>query len=100
MAKQHIREKRAGKRSVRLIVIFALILAAVLTIRVIGLYKENQDLSYKIEALKENVERVSEEHKELEERRSKPLSDEEMLRLARDRFGLAFPNEIILVPEE
>ena len=53
-----------------------------------------------IEALKENVERVSEEHKELEERRSKPLSDEEMLRLARDRFGLAFPNEIILVPEE
>jgi len=100
MAKQNIRERRAGKRSVRLIVIFALILAAVLTIRVIGLYRENQDLSYKIEALEENVKKVSEEQKDLEEKRSKPLSDEEMLRLAREKFRLAFPNEIILVPEE
>jgi len=100
MAKQNIRERRAGKRSVRLIVIFALILAAVLTIRVIGLYRENQDLSYKIEALEENVKKVSEEQKDLEDKRSKPLSDEEMLRLAREKFRLAFPNEIILVPEE
>ena len=66
----------------------------------IRLYKNNQILNRNIEALEEHVDRVLKENEELEEKRSHPLTEDEMIRIARDKFGLVFPNEIVIVPED
>ena len=100
MAKRSVRTARMAKRSVWLIVIIAVILTTVLSFRWFSLHKENQVLSRNIEVLTENVSRAEEEQEALEEKRSHPLSKEDMIRIAREKFNLVFPNEIILVPED
>ena len=89
-----------AKRSVWLIVIIAVVLTTVLSFRWFYLHRENEVLSRNIEVLTDNVSRAEEEQADLEGKRNRPLSKEDMIRIAREKFNLAFPNEIILVPED
>ena len=100
MVDRTIRNRRAGKRSVKLVVIAALVLAAALTFSIIRLYRENRTLQRNIEALNNNVEIAEEKNQELIERKNTPLSEEEMIRVAHEKFGLVFPNEIVFIPED
>lgn len=99
MAKRTVKNRRIARRSVTLIVIAALLIAAVLSVKMIRLYKENQTLNRNIEAMEEHLEEAREENESLEEKRNHPLSEDEMIRIAREKLGLVFPNEIILIPE-
>ena len=99
LAKRTVKNRRIARRSVTLIVIAALLIAAVLSVKMIRLYKENQTLSRNIEAMEEHLEEAREENEALEEKRNHPLSEDEMIRIAREKLGLVFPNEIILIPE-
>jgi len=100
VADRTIRNRKAGKRSVKLVVIVAAVLAVVLTFSIVRLYRENKTLQKNIEALNNNVEIAQEKNQELNERRNTPLSEEEMIRIAHEKFGLVFPNEIVFVPED
>lgn len=99
LAKRTVKNRRIARRSVTLIVIAALLIAAVLSVKMIRLYKENQTLNRNIEAMEEHLEEAREENESLEEKRNHPLSEDEMIRIAREKLGLVFPNEIILIPE-
>ena len=99
LAKRTVKNRRIARRSVTLIVIAALLIAAVLSVKMIRLYKENQTLNRNIEAMEEHLEEAREENEALEEKRNHPLSEDEMIRIAREKLGLVFPNEIILIPE-
>ncbi len=95
-----VRRKKANRRSLILVALVAVVLVVFLSVGIISLQRENARLAESRDALKENVEAELEKNEELKENKDAPLSDEEIEDIARDRFGLAYPDEIILVPEE
>ena len=99
MAGRSVRNKRIAKRNVTLIVIAALLLTAVLSVQIFRVWRANRVLDRNIEALEQNLTQALEENEALEEKRSHPLSEDDMIRIAREKFGMLFPNEIMFVPE-
>ena len=83
-----------------LVALVAVVLVVVLSVGIISLKKENDRLSEQRDALKINVQEEQERNELLQEEKDAPLSDEEIEDIARDRFGLAYPDEVILVPED
>jgi len=95
-----IRRRKANRRSLILVALVAVVLVVVLSVGILSLQKENARLQESRDALQKNVEAELQKNEALQEQKDAPLSDEEIEDIARDRFGLAYPDEIILVPEE
>ena len=100
MAGTNIRKKRANKRAVILAVAVLLIAAAVFVIQAIRIRQENRILEKQKAALEESLYDEEELAAFLEENKDKDLTREELIELARERFGLVFPEEILFIPEE
>ena len=100
MAKTNIRRRRANKRAVIFAAAVMLIIAAIFLIQAIRMHRENEILRKQKEALEESLVSEEELRAFLEENKDKELSREELIALARERFGLVFPEEILFLPEE
>ena len=100
MAKTNIRRRRANKRAVILAVIVVLVIAAIFLWQAIRIGRENRILQKQKEALEESLISEEEIRAFLEENKDKDLTREELIELARERFGLLFPDEILFLPEE
>ncbi len=100
MAKHSVRKVRGNRRGVILAVIFAVLAIAFFTYRILDIKKENDILRQNQEVLKENIEEESAKQEELQKKVGKGLTEQDIIRIAREKFGLVFPNEIIFVPEE
>ncbi|MBO7364170.1 MAG: septum formation initiator family protein [Lachnospiraceae bacterium] len=86
--------------TIRLVVLVTLIVLVVFSVGIIRNYREQRDLDAHIRELQESIAEASEARASLEAQKDRELTDEDMIRIARERFGLVFPNEIIFMPEE
>ena len=101
MAKQKpISRKIANRRSIRLAVFVTLLLVAVFLVKGFMLRQKNLELKQKQEALAAVLSEEQAENEELKEKKNKGFTEEELFEIARQRFGLLFPNEILFVPED
>ena len=100
MAGTSIRRRRANKRAVILAVIVLLVIAVIFAVQAVRLHRENEILKKYKEALEESLVSEEEIRAFLEENKDKDLTREELIELARERFGLIFPDEILFLPEE
>ena len=92
--------QRAHAKSIVLMVIATLVLVAVLFIAISRKKRENESLLNALNQYMESVAVESSWADELAELRKSELTDEQIIEIAREKFGLVFPNEIILKPEE
>ena len=100
MAGRSIRRDRAHKRSVILVVIVTLALAAILSVAIIRLNRENKILINNNAAMEERISEEEAKKESLDAQDGKGLSKEELERIARERYNLVYPDEILLTPEE
>ena len=100
MAGTNIRKKHATKRAVIFAAAVLLIAAAVFIVQAVRLRQENKILEKQKAALEETLYDEEELQAFLEENKDKDLTREELIELARERFGLVFPDEILFMPEE
>ncbi len=100
MAGTNIRRKRANKRAVILGVIVLIAISVVFIILAVKLHRENEILKKQKAAKDEEYERLMEFNAYLIENKDKELTREEIIEIARERFGLTNPDEILLIPEE
>ncbi len=100
MAGRSVRKDRANKRSVTLAVIVTFVFVAVFSVLILNKYHENELLRANEAALQESVSQEEARNEILEEKKDRDLTLEEIIELARQRFGLVFSNEIIFVPKD
>ena len=100
MAGKNIRRRRANKRAIILGVIVLAVISVIFIIQAIRLHRENEILEKQKAAYEEKYEKLKEFNTYLEENKDKELTREELIEIARDRFGLVFPDEIYMIPEE
>lgn len=62
--------------------------------------KENEALLKEQEAYMESVAEAQSWAAELQELRNQELTEKQIIEIAREKFGLVFPDEIQFVPEE
>ena len=97
---QSMHEPHMKTWTIRLVLLVTLVVCVVFTVGIIRNFREQRDLDVHIRDLRESLQAVSEERDALEACRDRELTDEDMIRIARERFGLVFPNEILFMPEE
>ena len=100
MAGRSVRMDMAHKRSVILVVIVTLALAVFLSVAIIRLNRENKILMNNNQVLDEQITEEQTKKESLKAQDGKGLTKEEAEQIARDRFNLVYPDEIILTPEE
>ena len=100
MAGKSIKKDRAHKRSVILAMIVALVFAVFLTVAIIRLNRQNKILMNNNAAMEELVSEEEAKRKSLKAQDGKGLTKEDVERIARERYNLVYPDEIILTPEE
>jgi len=100
MAAGSIRKIRANRRSVIVAVIVTLMLAAFLSVAAVRLYRENRILQNNKELMEQRITEEEARKASMEAQDGKGLSKEEAEQIARDRYHLVYPDEIILTPEE
>ena len=100
MAGRSVRKDRANKRNVTLAVIVTFVFVAVFSVLILNKHHENELLRANEAALTESVSQEEVRNDILEEKKDRDLTLEEIIELARKRFGLVFPNEIIFVPKD
>lgn len=101
MSKQKpITRKIANRRSIRLAVFVTLLIVSVLFVKALMLREKNIELQKKQAALSAVLSEEQEENAELKAAKDRGFTEEELFEIARQRFGLLFPNEILFVPED
>ena len=100
MAGSNIRRRRANKLAITIGVIVLLAAAVFFAIQAIRLRRENEVLKKQKAAYEQSLVSEEEIRAFLEENKDKDLTREELIELARERFGLVFPDEILFIPEE
>ena len=100
MRRSSIRQEKANKRSVLAAAVITLLLICVLGFGIVRANKKLRDLSEEAAAVQAGVETQIAESEVLAERKEGGLTIAEIIEIARERFRLVFPNEIIFVPKE
>jgi len=95
-----VKTKIANRRSMRLVVFVSLLVISVLFVKALILREKNLELRKKQEALQATYASEQAENDELKAESSRGFTEEELFEIARQRFGLLFPNEILFVPED
>lgn len=93
------RLKKAHRRSVIMVVIVTVILLVAIAIPAVRNYRENQMLQLEQAAYEASLEEAMKRAEELKARANAVLTDEQIIAIARSRFGLVFPDEIIFKPK-
>ncbi|MBQ4417984.1 MAG: hypothetical protein II868_09870 [Butyrivibrio sp.] len=81
-------------------VIITVLLVLVLGIGIVRANRRLRDLAQGAGAVQAGVETQIAESQELAERQEGGLTIAEIIRIAREKFKLVFPNEIIFVPKD
>ncbi len=92
------RLRKAHRRSVIMVVIVTIILLVAIAIPTVRNYQENQRLELERAAYEASLEEAVKRAEELKNRANAVLTDAEIIAIARSRFGLVFPDEIIFKP--
>ena len=100
MRRSSIRQEKANKRSVLIAAVITLLLICVLGFGIVRANKRLRDLSEEAAAVQAGVETQIAESEALAERKESGLTIAEIIEIARERFRLVFPNEIIFVPKD
>ena len=95
-----MRDRRAYRIGVILAIIVAAVFVAFFAVRIIRIRIENEELIRNESALLESVKAEKERQAALESEKGRSLTPEEMIELARQRYGLVFPNEILFLPDD
>jgi cell division protein DivIC len=83
-------------------IIVAMVIAVcfVLLLRGVSLMRKGQNLAQREVVLAQQIEEAKQEQKELEKKEKYMQTDEYIEEIARERLGLANPNEILFKPAE
>jgi len=100
VAKSTLRRKKANKRNVWLVLFVTAIFVVVLSIGIVKAKKERIEIQNNKEKLEDDVNKAKEKSSELEDEKDKELQEKDIIEIAREKFRLIFPNEIIFIPEE
>lgn len=76
----------------------ALIAATVFTVSVLNKQSRLEELRRSETALREKIAILEARKEELLEKKKRELTEDEKIQIARVRFGLMFPNEILFIP--
>ena len=91
---------RTNHLAMILAIVIAVVFVAFFGINTIRIRVENEELAKLESALKESYENEQERAAALESELERELTPEEKIELARHRFGLVFPNEILFLPND
>ena len=91
---------KTNKLAMILAVVIAIVFVAFFGANTLRNYRENEELAKLESALKESLSAEQSKAIELESEKERELTPEEKIELARKRFGLVFPNEILFLPDE
>ena len=100
MAGRSVRKEKAQKRSVIVAFLVTLVFAAVFSLLIYKTRQQNASLEKNREAILASVRAEIVTASQLSEQEGQELTEEEIIRIARERYGLVFPNEILFVPKE
>ena len=83
-----------------MVVIVTIILLVAITIPAVRNYQMNLKLQMEHAAYEASLEAAKQKAEELKARADAVLTDEQIIAIARARFGLVFPDEIIFKPKK
>ena len=93
-------EKKNRKRLVRCVIVLALIISVALTMSIVRLRAKNQKTNARITELTKELESEYARSKELDQLEKDVKSDEYAEKVAREKFNLCYPDEIIFTPDK
>ncbi len=91
---------RTNKLAMILAIVIAVVFVAFFGVNTVRNHLENEELAKLESALRESYENEQERAAALESEMARELTPEEKIELARQRFGLVFPNEILFLPND
>ena len=100
MRRSSIRQEKANKRSVITAAVITVLIVAVLGFGIIRANKQLRNLSEEAAAVQAGVETQIAQSEILAERQQGGLTIAEIIEIAREKFKLVFPNEILFVPQD
>ena len=100
VARRSVRKQRSLKKSIWFVLAATAVISAVLLYRIAKTRDERIELEKNKQAYAALLEEEEQRGEELREREKNGLTVDDIIRIARDRFGLLFRNEIILTPEK
>jgi len=100
MRRSSIRQEKANKRSVITAAVITVLIVAVLGFGIIRANKQLRNLSEEAAAVQAGVETQIAQSEILAERQQGGLTIAEIIEIAREKFKLVFPNEILFVPRD
>lgn len=98
MSERNVSLRKSHRMATMMLVVMTALFVGVLSFLIFQNQKENEILMRNRDAIAESVREEREREAELSERFGRDLTEDEIIKIARDRFGLVFPNEIILKP--
>lgn len=99
MAAGNARRRKANKKSTVLVICVTAVFVMILGLGIWRMNTMNRELELNKAALEYNVTEANARGEALEKQRGKGLTESEVIRIAREKFGLIFKDEIIFVPE-
>jgi len=100
MRRSSIRQEKANKRSVITAAVITVLIVAVLGFGIIRANKQLRNLSEEAAAVQAGVETQIAQSEILAERQQGGLTIADIIEIAREKFKLVFPNEILFVPQD
>ncbi len=99
MASQNSRPvSEANRRGMRLIIVVVLVMVAALAFRCKGLMQKNDAYAQQIEQLEQRITEENGRTENIEEFREYTKTDPYIEKVAREKLGLVYPDEIIFQP--
>ncbi len=96
--KSRIRRKKRGRKGLGLVVVLTLVICLLIKYRTMQSEASLDKLNQQIGTYQEEKSQLEKEKEEL--KRKDNMTKAEMEELARNIFGLVYPDEIILVPDK
>lgn len=92
-------EIKSRKRVMRLALVLAVCIGAVLSVNIIGFKAKNDAGKAKLDELNRQLQSEQQRSEDLDRLEKDIKSDEYVEKVAREKFNLCYPDEIIFAPE-
>lgn len=93
-------KKKKRKNGLKIIAVAVLVLFGVITYSSVELHAEKRALEQRLDEREERFREEMERTEELEKERARRQTVHYIIEYARNFFGLVFPDEVILIPED
>lgn len=100
MAGQTEKQKRTYRTAVKAVIAVTAVLTLVLAVLFLRLREKNRIEEQKLSDISESMSEAEAEAEELKEKSDGKLTVEEIIEIARERFKLVFPDEILFIPKK